>query len=249
MILEFGDEETLRLERGQNDRLQRVVNEINNHLPLVIEVMELQDHPESENAFSVSLDTDKLPDLSLFAGKLESIFKLLATDHGFTMALSGGFILVVPEGPYSHLCATFAIYMADKHIRLVKGEESENVRSVLGTSGDVPEDKIEEYISGWAESKLANEWQWFEEASKEVLPGYNWNETKVKIQKALPLLVELLEDGRCYIEPPTNSESDDPDVSFAWSRVLGTIKEALHLAPHASRAIDVGERIKELISG
>ena len=203
------EQPVLKLSQDRITQLQHVISEISTRLPVILEAWQAVVHEQSDKAFHVNAQLQTLSDLGELAERLDDIFKLLAVDNAFSIMVSEGFILVVPEGAYSHLCATFALYLATKSLQLTQGPTGASYKEVIrflpeyeGSDRD-KEDAIEEAIQKWAAQELAPDWEWFEETRKQhFADSPNTLNARANIEKALPLISGLLREGKCHIDPP-----------------------------------------------
>ena len=255
------DNMVLKLSQDRLNQLQDVVNQVQPNLPIVLEAWSSIAHPNSTRSFHVGLAPDDLPDLTALTEHLNDAFKLLAVDKSFSVTVSEGFILIVPEGPYSHFCATFALYLAKKSLDRLHGPTGREFREMVKYLPDYNdsnnrEAEINEAISHWVTVELEEDWEWFERVRSD-----NFSEqphARANIEKAVPILRNLLEDGRCHIEQPdeffygedneSEGEENQPVLQKAYvqlkgvlagvSRNLPSVESVSKIALHASNLAD-----------
>ena len=250
IIEEHRQDSKLKLSHDRFGQLQDTINEVDARLPVILEAWDSMVHPRGREAFHVSLQPSDFPEFSQLAEQLSEAFKLLAVDYSFSVVVSEGFIVVVPEGPYSHFCATFALYLAKKSQELLLGEDARKLRGVIkhlpGYDGKpINESSIEEAMLKWVSDELQQDWDWFEQVRNEHFPQSNG--ARNNIEKAVPLLIDLLKDGRCEIDPPKEIPSADGSDGLATmfqrlqsgiTRVSTSLNSADKLQRTALNAID-----------
>ena len=162
LIDENKDRDALRLSTQRINDLQDVINEINDHLPLIFEAWSLTLHPNSSDAFHIGVRTELWEDLKDLTEQLHRVFQILSVDNSFKVVVSEGFILAVPQGPYSHFCATFALYLAYKRLELKTSETGDNLRIALsGIPGTHDDEAVEQGIEHWVKSQIEGDWECF----------------------------------------------------------------------------------------
>ena len=236
----------LRLSQDRLQQLMGVVGQVQERLPIIMEAWSSLVHPHSARSFHVGIELQGLPDLSELTDKLDGVFKLLAVDKSFSVTVSEGFILVVPEGPYTHFCATFALYLAKKSLERIHGAAGREFRDLIkylpGYTDDPSKDgDVEEAIARWAIEGLEEDWDWFEQVRSRHFPEQQ--QARANIEKAIPLLCELLKSGQCHIDPPAELPTSDlvesdgsNDVPFL-RRAFGQLSGALRgVSRHLSSA-------------
>ena len=232
----------LKLSEDRINQLENVIEEVSERLPVVLEAWSVLVHPKSGEAFHVGIETQDFPELRQLADNLGSIFKLLAIDNSFSVTVSEAFILVVPEGPYSHFCAVFALSLAKKTLALTESAEGADLREIIRLLPEYKEntpDKmqtIEGVIHQWVATKLTEDWDWFERVRAENF-GDQPNNARNNIEKAVPLLCALLREGNCYIEPPINSPEE---ASFEMEERYDQLLVSMD---RVSRALTAGESL------
>ena len=118
--------------------------------------------------------------------------------------------------------------------------------------------EIDEAISSWVTDGLKEDWEWFEQVRSSNFPGHP--QARANIEKAIPILHELLKEGQCNIESPDEFFYDDgskstegedtPMLQRAYGqlkRVIGSVSRSLPSAEAISRialnASDLAERM------
>ena len=246
LINQNRDNAILRLSPDRLNQLQDVINQLQPSLPIVLEAWSSLVHSESTRSFHVDVVPQGLPDLSGIAEKLDGAFKLLAVDKSFSVTVSEGFILVVPEGPYSHFCATFALYLAKKSLERIQSASGREFREMIKylpeyTENPEKDAEIDEAISRWVTDGLEEDWEWFEKVRSSSFP--NQPQARANIEKAIPILHDLLKEGQCNIESPdeffyddgTDSDGgeDRPMLHRAYGQLKGVIAGVSRNLPSA----------------
>ena len=241
------DQPILKMSTDRVNQLQKLVASIDTQIPVVLEAWTAVVDPKSDEAFYISSQLQALSDLGELASRLDEIFKLLAVDNAFTMTISEGFILVVPEGPYSHFCATFALYLATKTAQLIQGPSGSSSKSVIRflpgylEASETTESAIEEAIEKWAAEQLSEDWKWFESACREHFPDQTNNNVRNNVERALPLICKLLEEGNCHIDPPAfmTEQASSEGIRPLYGKLAGATKtaaQALRASVEGSKA-------------
>ena len=242
LIAQSREEPLLKLSEDRINQLERVIEVVAERLPVVLEAWSVLVHPKSDEAFHIGVDTQDFPDLKDLAEELDSIFKLLAVDNSFSVTISEAFILVVPEGPYSHFCAVFALYLAKKTLELTEGSLGQNYKAVIRFLPEYQDENtdtegaIEKAIQKWASTALNEDWEWFVSVRNEHFADQPSN-ARNNIEKALPLICKLLKKGNCYIDPPSNI----PEV--ASSELKPRYEQLTRAMERVSRVLNAGEPV------
>ena len=218
LIEEHRHDSRLKLSHDRYGQFQNMIDEANARLPVVLEAWESMVHPRGKDAFHVSLEAREVSAFAQLTEELSEAFRFLAVDNSFSVVVSEGFILVVPEGPYSHFCASFALYLAKKSQAIFEGEDYKKIQGVIKYLPSVEEESfneasIEDAMSKWVSDMLQEDWEWFEEVRKEHFPQSGG--ARNNIEKAIPVLRELLKDGRCEIDPPKEAFAENIPEGFS----------------------------------